>query len=443
VNRLIDTVERLRDGGSKVAVAGFSQGAAVVLVALRSGLVADAAVAVRGFFPEHDDIGSLPQSATATARCALLSVAGSTDEVVPEFLSSDAAALLASGGHEVTAIVEDEAHALSPHAADFAREWLVERTGRRMRCSISLPTDRVGAGEEFLSVDGIADLAAGYERLGFDGCYVTDHPAPDERWLNAGGHHALEPTVALAVAASATRHLRLHTNIYVLGYRNPFLAAKALASVDVVSGGRLIVGVAAGYLRPEFAALGANFDDRSSELDAALELLPQIWSGEIVATSGSDWTARGVRALPTPSSRPHPPLWVGGNSTAAMRRAVRFGQGWSPFPTPDGLATATRTASITHLDDLRTRIALLREFSNEAGRDELPTICFAPFSLAALTADPTSSCAPLSEEIGELADMGVSWITVEASGSTRTEVLDRAEEIGTALGLGRSTPRGE
>jgi probable F420-dependent oxidoreductase len=244
--------------------------------------------------------------------------------------------------------------------------------------------------------------------------------------------------VALSVAASSTRHLLLHTHVYVLGYRNPFLAAKSLASIDAVSGGRLIAGVAAGYLKPEFAALGASFDDRGDRLDATLELLPRIWSGEVVEEQGDNWSARSVVALPRPTSRPGPPLWVGGNSRRAMRRAVTLADGWSPFAAPAPLASATRTAPIDSLDALGLRLAELQAMSDEAGRAVPPTVCFTPFSLSGLLAEPDGPLHALADEVAQLAELGVGWITLEIPGGSRTAVLDRAARVAEAVGLGRA-----
>ena len=126
-----------------------------------------------------------------------------------------------------------------------------------MKFSLQLPTDRVEHGDEFTSAGAIAELAEAIAAAGFDACWVTEHPFPSDEWMATGGHHSLDPFVALTAAAVATKTLRLHTNILVLPYRNPFLTAKAAASLDVVSGGRVIVGVAAGYLEGEYAALGA------------------------------------------------------------------------------------------------------------------------------------------------------------------------------------------
>lgn len=132
-----------------------------------------------------------------------------------------------------------------------------------MRFSVQLPTDRVESGD-FTSVEAVRELAGAAERAGFDACYVTEHPFPTDEWLDSGGgHHALDPFVALAAAAAVTSRLRLHTNILVLPYRNPFLTAKALASLDVLSGGRVIAGIAVGYLEGEYRALGADLQHRN------------------------------------------------------------------------------------------------------------------------------------------------------------------------------------
>src|SRR6476660_4346970 len=100
-----------------------------------------------------------------------------------------------------------------------------------MRFSVGLPTERVDAPDEFASGAAVADLAAAAEAAGFGACYVTDHPFPDDRWLETGGHHALDPRVVLGVAGAATSTLRLQTNVFVLAYRNPFLAAKSVLSL--------------------------------------------------------------------------------------------------------------------------------------------------------------------------------------------------------------------
>ena len=207
-----------------------------------------------------------------------------------------------------------------------------------MQFSIQLPTDRVDRQKEFVSAAAIAEIACTAEAAGFNAGFVTDHPFPDDRWMRAGGHHALDPFVALAFAAATTERLRVMTNITVLAYRNPFLTAKAVATLDVLSGGRVILGVAAGYLKREFAALGTDFDERNELTDEALIAMKRAWTEGGIEMEGRHFTARGNSMLPLPVQKPHPPIWVGGNARRAIRRAVELGDGWIPFPTAASLA---------------------------------------------------------------------------------------------------------
>src|SRR5690349_10029856 len=104
---------------------------------------------------------------------------------------------------------------------------------------------RADAPGEFVTGEAVAEIARAAEEAGYAACYVTDHPAGDATWLDTGGHHALDPFVALSFAAAATSRLRLLTYVYVAAYRNPFLTAKAMLSLDALSGGRFILGTAA------------------------------------------------------------------------------------------------------------------------------------------------------------------------------------------------------
>src|SRR5207249_1707922 len=150
----------------------------------------------------------------------------------------------------------------------------------------------------------VAETARAAERAGFDAVAVTDHPFPHDEWMRSGGHHALDPFVALSFAAAATARIRLLTFIYVLPYRNPFLSAKAAASLDVLSGGRFVFGVAAGYLEPEFAALGVPFAERDALADEAIRAMQAAWGGTTVHFEGKHIAARGLGAFGTPHFDP-------------------------------------------------------------------------------------------------------------------------------------------
>lgn len=261
----------------------------------------------------------------------------------------------------------------------------------------------------------VMEAARAAEDAGFDAVYVTDHPAPDQRWLDGGGHHALEPTVALSFAAAATTRVRLQTNVYVAAYRNPFLAAKAVGSLDALSGGRLILGVAAGYLRPEFGALGVDFDERNDLLDEAIDVMRRVWAEDEVGVEGRHFRSRAVTMRPRPSSPGGPPIWIGGNSTAAIRRAVARGQGWVPFPNPPAASRAVKSPAITDHAALAERLAVLAEEVDRAGRREPLEVCFAPFAPPTATLR-SGAGARLAEEAAAAAALGVTWMTVGLDG---------------------------
>ncbi|MGE4653091.1 MAG: LLM class F420-dependent oxidoreductase [Myxococcota bacterium] len=298
-----------------------------------------------------------------------------------------------------------------------------------MRFSVHLPTDRVSLGDDFVSGEGVATVARNAEDAGFDACYVTDHPFPSDRWLADGGHHALDPWVALSFAAAATTRLRVQTHIAVLPYRNPFITASAVASLDVLSGGRLIVGVAAGYLRGEFRALGADFEGRNERSDEALVAIKRALTEEGVVAEGPGWKARGNTLLPHPIQRPHPPFWVGGNSRRAIRRAVDLGDGWVPFPTPGIRPSAVRTASMESLEDLAERIGYLRDYAKEVGRTAPLDICFMPFGFS-MHDMRDMDATRFGAVVEELAEMGVTWLTVGLPGRGRDEYCESIRRFG-------------
>ncbi|MFW0783363.1 LLM class flavin-dependent oxidoreductase [Gordonia sp. CPCC 206044] len=140
----------------------------------------------------------------------------------------------------------------------------------------------------------------------------TQHPRPHRRaGFHGRGDHR-DPLV---------------TNLYVLPFHTPYLAAKALGSLDILAGGRVIAGVGAGYLRSEFTALGAYFDRRATLFDEGLAALRSIWRSPEKPVRGDDFEAIGPVALQPPRQQPHPPIWIGGNSRAALRRVVDHGDG--------------------------------------------------------------------------------------------------------------------
>jgi probable F420-dependent oxidoreductase len=298
--------------------------------------------------------------------------------------------------------------------------------------SYGLPTHRVDREEEFLAPGAIGELAGAAEDAGFAAVYTTDHPFPGDAWLSHGGHHALDPMVALSFAAAATTSIRLHTNLFIVAYRNPFVAAKGIASLDVLSGGRVILGIGTGYLETEFEALGASFGDRNHRTDEAIAAMRAAWTGASTTFDGPGYRASGNTMLPRPLQHPGPPLWIGGNSRRAIRRAVELADGWSPFPNPARVAARTRTAALVTAEDLAQSMAYAGQYAESIGRSDPLTVVFIPEGLSMGGAEGMDEHRVVAS-IRELEAIGVQWVSVALPGDTRDAQLAAIERFGSAV----------
>lgn len=298
-----------------------------------------------------------------------------------------------------------------------------------MRFTVTHPMHSHPYHPELVSGAGIATVAAAAETAGFDGFGFTDHPAPTERWLQAGGHDAVDPFVAMGFAAAHTTTLRLIPNIVVLPYRNPFLVAKAGATLDLLSGGRFTLAVGVGYLKREFAALGVPFDERAERFEEALEVIRLIWTTDDVSYQGRHFTADGITAHPRPSTRPHPPIWVGGNTAAARRRAVAHGQGWCPFAAPPPLAATARTAAMDTLADLRDGIDDLHRRCDEAGRDPAELDVVFTNAAGGRPGDADFDADAHLDGLTALEKLGVTWVNVVLPGDGLAHAVETIERF--------------
>jgi probable F420-dependent oxidoreductase len=178
-------------------------------------------------------------------------------------------------------------------------------------------------------------VARAAEAAGFESVWTGEHvvlPDPQTPPSPAPpGTPMLDPAVALAFLAAGTQRLRLGTGIIILPQRNPLVLAKELASLDVVSGGRLLFGLGAGYLKAEFDALGVSFEQKGARTSEAIEVIRTLWTQQQPAFRGRFWSFDGIQAWPHPVQKPHPPILVGGHSPGAFRRAVALGDGWYGF----------------------------------------------------------------------------------------------------------------
>jgi len=282
---------------------------------------------------------------------------------------------------------------------------------------------------ELVTGSGIATVAAAAEAAGFHGFGFTDHPAPTQRWLESGGHDALDPFVAMGFAAAHTTTLRLIPNIVVLPYRNPFVVAKSGATLDLISGGRFTLGVGVGYLKREFAALGVDFDERAALFEESLAVIRAIWTGDDISYEGKHFTATGITAHPRPVSQPHPPIWIGGNTAAARERVTKYGDGWCPFPAPAVLAQPARTAAMDS-EKLAKGIGDLRRRLDAAGRDSSKIDVSFTNAEGGVPGDDAFHADAYLSGVEKLAALGITWLQVGLPGDSLSHVLDAIDRFG-------------
>jgi probable F420-dependent oxidoreductase len=296
-----------------------------------------------------------------------------------------------------------------------------------MHIHVTMPFDELKHPEEFMTPEAVTEIGAVVERVGFNGCNVTDHPCPTGKWLDSGGHYAQDPFVMLSFIAAATSTVTLQTGILVLPYRNPFITARSIATLDVFSGGRVALGIGAGYLKGEYFALGVqDFDRRNEIVDEYILALKAAWTNDEFSFKGTGYEARGSRILPHPLQKPHPPLLIGGNSHRALRRAAELGDAWYPFFTAPGVSTTSRTAPLTNDEELAVAIKYLYDHCEKIGRERPPKIVLGSLGAVHKETNPAATI----DRICKLREMGLSGCAVNMIAESRAEWCDYAERFG-------------
>ena len=281
-----------------------------------------------------------------------------------------------------------------------------------MEIGVHLP--HVGPMADRESVTGYAQAA---EEYGFDSLWVSDHVVVPRNLSSRYPYRAdgefpvqpdtpmLDPIATLLFVAGVTQRAKLGTTVLVLPMRNPIITAKMLASLDVLSGGRLILGAGAGWMREEFDLLGMPFERRGARTDDYIQLFKALWTEDNPSFHGKLLQVEDVGFAPKPLQRPHPPIWVGGHSKPALRRAGRLGDAWhAAFVGPEGL---------------REEYQQVRRYAEEAGRDPDSV------ALTVRTRLPLNDVAKAVEHIERLREVGVSHIVAEIF----TLELEKAREL--------------
>jgi probable F420-dependent oxidoreductase len=285
---------------------------------------------------------------------------------------------------------------------------------------------------DLLDAGPIDEVSRTAEAAGWDGVAFTEHPAPGARWLAAGGHQTLDPFVALATASTATTRLRLLTYLAVAPYRNPSMLAKAAATLDKVSDGRLILGLGAGYQKSEFFALGVDFEERNVLFDEVLDVLPMHWSGEPFSYRGKHFEARDVVARPRPVQA-RIPVWLGGNAKRTLMRVAERCQGWMPLVGPAELSVTARTPHLATPTDIAAKVAEIRRLAGERG----DLLDVAPSYADATIADPTKDIERHRDAMESLESAGATWIIVAGASRSPGETYEFLQAFGSIYIEGR------
>lgn len=260
---------------------------------------------------------------------------------------------------------------------------------------------KVGTSIGMLNPKYFLDVALAADELGFESLWMPEHlvfpesmaGSPFAAEEGSGAHPPVPPETPLfdvfaylAFLAARTRRIRLGTNVYLLGLRHPFVAARAVQTLDIVSGGRAEIGVGAGWLRSEWSAAGFDPATRGRRLDEALAVCKRLWTEESVAHEGEFYRFEAVKFEPKPLQKPHPPILVGGEATAALQRVARHGDGWY---------------GIGHtLEAVQPVLKKLREITRAEGRD--------PDHLEIITAAQVYS----RDDLRQWEDLGVTRLVV-------------------------------
>jgi probable F420-dependent oxidoreductase len=250
-----------------------------------------------------------------------------------------------------------------------------------------------------------ARVAQAAEAAGFESVWTGEHVVlPDPQAPPSPLpplYPLLDPAVALAFIAAHTKKVKLGTGIIILPQRNPLVLAKELASVDVVSGGRLIFGLGIGYLKAEFDALGAPFDQKGPRSMDYLQAMKAVWTQEKPTYQGQFVSFSNIQARPQPVQKPHPPVVIGGHTKEAFRRAVQYGNGWYGFA--------------LDVDTTAKHLAGLKEAAQEVNR---------PQELGGLEISITPGANLDLDTAKRYADLGVHRLIPFRRAKTEQELLD-------------------
>ena len=266
--------------------------------------------------------------------------------------------------------------------------------------------------------DELLRVAQACDRAGFFYVAVCDHVCIPRERAAAMSTVWYDPVATLGWLAASTRAVRLLSYVYVAAYRHPLQTAKAFATLDTLSGGRVILGVGAGHLEAEFAALGIDFARRGKLLDDAIDVIAKAFVDEFPQHEGPVWKVHDVGIRPRPVQSPRPPIWVGGNTPAALRRAAARGDGWLPQGTVRDQLPAQIATIREHRRRMRGDVPIEIGANSEWLYLGRPSFDLGPNSRS-------GSGDAIAASLLELRDMGVSHCGVRFRTRSCDELVDQ------------------
>jgi len=285
---------------------------------------------------------------------------------------------------------------------------------------VAMPWER-----EHGTVDDMVRVAQACDDAGFLYVAACHHVAIPRGPAEAMSTTWFDPVATLAFLAARTRRTRLMTNVYVAAYRHPLDTAKAFATVDALSDGRLLFGVGAGHVEGEFAALGVPFAERGAITDESIDAILAAWTDEWGPHDGLRWRYTEVGQGPRPVQQPHPPIWIGGSGRPALRRVARVGDGWIPQATPPD-RLADDIAYILHERD-RVRPGLVPEMGYHA----FVYVGDPSWELPKFTMTGNDR---IIDALNRLGAIGVSHIQVRFASRSADELCEQVTRFGAEIG---------
>ncbi|MGH7793041.1 MAG: LLM class F420-dependent oxidoreductase [Thermodesulfobacteriota bacterium] len=195
------------------------------------------------------------------------------------------------------------------------------------------------------------EIAKKAEELGFDSVWASDHVVVPTKYVGRFSEVFYDPFTLLTSIAANTNKIKIGTSVIIVPYRNPIVVAKMIATMDMLSEGRVIFGVGVGWMREEFETLGIPFKERGKRTDEYIKIYKELWEKDAPRFEGEFYKFSNIKFYPKPYQKPYPPIWIGGSSEKAIRRVVELGDGWQPtWLSPDDMAT-----KINHLKNIARR----------------------------------------------------------------------------------------